>query len=116
MSRHLNWFFITLFVVGCSSAARPEWPGKRVERYLQAHANTPAAIAEGMQRGHVLIGMTPEQVVVTIGEPKIRNRGRSGMERWLYSAGLFHQDQSSHGATLAKISFISDRVALVEFF
>ena len=116
MSRHLNWLFITLFAVGCSSAIRLEWRGKRVERYLQAHPNTPAAIAEAMQRGHVLIGMTPEQVIVTIGEPKIRNRGRSGMERWLYSATPLHQDQSSHGATLAKISFISDRVALVEFF
>ena len=105
---------IAVFALACSSTG--ERPGNRVERYIQTHRSTPAAIADAMQRGHVLIGMTAEQVLVTMGEPTMTSRGRSGVERWLYSAARFHQDQSSHGATLAKISFISDRVALVEFF
>lgn len=116
MSRRLTLSFVALLVFACSSATTREWPGKRAERYLQAHPTTPRAIAKAMQRGHVLIGMTTEQVIATIGEPKVRNPGRGGIERWLYSAAPFHQGQSSHGATLARISFISDRVAEVEFF
>lgn len=115
MSRHFCSLFIAVFVLACSSATTPAL-GVRADRYLRAHPNTPAAIADALQRGHVLIGMTAEQVVVAVGEPKMRNPGRSGHERWLYSAAIFHQDQSSHGATLAKISFVSGRVAAVEFF
>lgn len=69
-----------------------------------------------MQRGHVIIGMTREQVLVTAGEPKTRSRGKGDLEWWLYSAAPFHQSESSHGAALAKISFLGDRVARLEFF
>ena len=112
MSRHFLLLFTAFLAVACSSTLTP--PSSRVERYLRAHPTTSSTIIDAMQRGHVLIGMTDEQVLVTIGEPNIRYRGR--VERWLYRAALFHQDQSSHGATLARIAFIDRRVALVEFF
>lgn len=116
MSRHLYLSLISILLLACTSATSPAWQGARVERYLRAHSNTPPNTAEAMPRGHILIGMTREQVVVTVGEPKIRSQGKGNVERWLYSAAPFHQDHSSHGATLARISFIAARVAHVEFF
>lgn len=116
MSRHFYLPFICTLVLACASATTPERPGARVDRYLRAHSATPPVIAEAMQRGHIVMGMTREQVLVTVGEPKMRTRGKGTVEWWLYSAAPFHQDQSSHGNTLAKISFIADRVARVEFF
>lgn len=114
MSRHFYRLFAALFMLACSSTPPPAPLGARVGRYLRAHPTTPAVIATAMQRGHVVIGMTAEQVLVTMGEPRTRHRGRA--ERWLYPAALFHQDQSSHGASLARIAFVDGRVALVEFF
>lgn len=116
MTLRPSLLFLCSFILACAPVMNPAWPGVRAARYLHDHPETPSAIADAIQRGHVLVSMTREQVLNIAGEPRMRSRGKGGIEWWLYSAAPFHQGDSSHGATLAKISFIGDHVARIEFF
>jgi hypothetical protein len=70
-----------------------------------------------MDRGHVVLRMEQEQVVVVLGQPLKRTdyEGATPAEVRLYPGDRFHQDPvRSHGATLFRVVFVGARLALFE--
>ena len=77
---------LAIFVLaGCSTS-----PMSRIDANRAQYESWPFEIQEAVLNGKVLVGMTPEMVRVTLGEPaRITNRmGRKGAEEvWTYSKG-----------------------------
>ena len=91
--------------------------GERLGEYLKTHPELPPRIADAMDRGHVVLGMDQEQVVVVLGQPLKRTQygGRPPAEVWLYPGDRIHQDPfRTHGATLFRVVFVGARLALFE--
>jgi hypothetical protein len=90
---------------------------ERRASYLATHRELPPAIAEAIDRGHVVAGMSAEQVQFVLGEPRQRRTfgGESPLEIWIYGAEKFHQDPAhSHGASLFRLVLLGGRLILVE--
>ena len=98
-------------------AARQPGVAARVAGYLAVHRGVTPAIADAMERGHVTVGMDPEQVRAVLGPPvqESEGGGSPAIDRWLYPGHVFHQDHFRFGASsLYRLVFIDGRLRLVE--
>jgi hypothetical protein len=89
----------------------------RSAAYFSRHVEVTPAIAKAIQDGHILVGMNAEQVWVVLGDPIQRRSfdGSAAVSIWLYPAHKLHQDQlHSHGASSFRLTFIGDRLELIE--
>ncbi len=89
----------------------------REAAYFSAHPELPPSIAKAIDQGHVLLGMTKEQVWVVLGDPAHKRVfGENGsIEIWLFPAHRLHQDQlHSHGTSSFRLTFIDGRLIVLE--
>ncbi len=84
--------------------------------YIQAHSELDRETIEAMEHGHVLVGMTTEQVQAMLGRPPQRSTfPERRSEIWIFPAGRLNQrDARFHGASLCRIAFVDGRVAAVD--
>lgn len=91
--------------------------GARRMAYLEEKRELPPAIADAIDRGHVVPGMDPEQVWVVLGDP-VRQTSYPGppvVEVWIYPVHRFHQDPvHSHGASLFRLVFLDGYLRVIE--
>lgn len=111
---------VALLLIGCTACVhvrledRAAW---RRQQYLQNNPELPPRIADAVERGHVVLGMTEAQVRATLGAPSYVKvfEARSPTAVWLYRGHLLHQDQLHTDAkSLFRIVFIDHRVAVIE--
>lgn len=101
----------------CVHVPRQERASVRIAEYLETHRELPGAIADAIDRGHVIVGMDPEQVVVVLGQPLSRRDygGTPPVETWMYPGHKFHKDHHRSGsATLFRVVFVDAKVTLIE--
>ena len=111
---------VALLLISCVACVhvrledRAAW---RRQQYLQKNPELPPRIADAIERGHVVVGMTEAQVRATLGAPVYVKVFESKLPKavWLYPGHLLHQDQLHTDAkSLFRILFIDHRVALIE--
>jgi hypothetical protein len=87
-----------------------------LKRYF-GERNAGDAVRDAVRIGHIVPGMTREQVVAALGEP-IRTTHSSrtpAMEHWLYPMERLHQeDLRGRGWSAVRITFIDGRVVRLE--
>jgi hypothetical protein len=104
---------VSVLVAGCSLSG-PAATG--AGPYVRSHPELPRETVEAMEHGHVLVGMTTEQVQAMVGQPSYKRAfGGRRSEVWILPAGRLNQrDARFHGASLCRIAFVDGRVAAVD--
>lgn len=111
---------VALLLASSAACVRPrleDRPSWRRQQYLQQNPELSPRIAEAIERGHVVVGMTEAQVRATLGAPSYVKvfESKSPTAVWLYRGHLLHQDQLHTDAkSLFRIVFIDHRVAVIE--
>jgi hypothetical protein len=87
----------------------------RLDEYFADHGEIAPSLVDAMRRGHVMLGMDPEQVFAVLGEPARRTRyeGPGAAEVWIYRGYKLHQGYA-HGASLYRLVFLDGRLRLLE--
>jgi len=87
----------------------------RLDEYFTSHGEIAPSLADAMRRGHVVLGMDPEQVFAVLGEPVRRTRyeGAGSAEVWIYRGYKLHQGYA-HGASLYRLVFLDGRLNVLE--
>lgn len=103
--------------VGCVHVRLEDRAAWRRQQYLQTNPELPPRIADAIQRGHVVLGMTEEQVRATLGAPSYVKVFQSPSQSsvWIYGGHLLHQDQlHTDSKSLFRIVFLNHRVVVIE--
>ncbi len=106
-------------LAACVHVPRQGRASVRIAEYLENHRELPPSIADAIDRGHIVLGMDREQVVVVLGQPLDRREygGTPPVEAWFYPGHKLHQDHHrTGGSTLFRVVFVDGRVALIEPF
>jgi hypothetical protein len=68
----------------------------RQQQFLTSHPDLPAPIAEAIRSGHLITGMTVEQVGAIAGDPVAKPVRYGNVEVRLYRSTVFHQGPGTH--------------------
>ena len=96
----------------CASVPR-SGAGLRQQQFLASHSDLPAPIAEAIRSGHVITGMTVEQVGAIAGDPVAKPVRYGNVEVRLYRSAVFHQGPGTH-ASLFRLVFIDGQLRVIE--
>ncbi|MHC5036836.1 MAG: hypothetical protein ACYTHM_05950 [Planctomycetota bacterium] len=101
-----SWILLLILIAGCKnpeSGTRPEPASPEAEEpdpvrdysrrneYVQTHPKIPAEVRQAILQGRVIIGMTPEQAIASLGEPVARKKVTTqGKEEVVLGFGRIH--------------------------
>jgi outer membrane protein assembly factor BamE (lipoprotein component of BamABCDE complex) len=112
---------IVMTVLLCTSASCASIPPSaraqyRRDQYFSKPQEMSSEIANAMRNGHVVPGMTMEQVWVVVGDPVLKSAfPTASAEVWLYPSVRFHQDHlHGHGATSFRLVFVDGVLRIID--
>lgn len=106
---------LLIVAIGCVRVPLRGRQDFRRQQFFATHREVSPAIADAVSTGHIIVGMTREEVWVVGGDPIRKSMFRGGgVEVWLYPAIRFHQGPHTHGADLFRLVFLGDRLTVIE--
>ncbi len=106
-----------LGLAGCVSVPPRDRAAAREAAYFATRPEVPPSVATAIHEGHIVLGMTREQVWVVLGDPvykRVFGRARA-TEIWLFPAHRLHQDQlRAHGMSSFRLTFRAGRLVVIE--
>ncbi len=107
---------VTLAVTACASVPPRQRAAAREAAYFATRPEVSPAVATAIHEGHIVLGMTLEQVWVVLGDPVYKRAfgPNRAIEIWLFPAHRLHQDQlRSHGLSF-RLTFRAGRLVVIE--
>ena len=103
-------------VASCASIPPRARAQYRHDQYFSKPREISPEIADAMRIGHVIPGMTMEQVWVVVGDPVRKSVFPAAKaEVWLYSWVRFHQDQAhAHGSASYRLVFVDGILRIID--